>query len=117
MTDELRQRRKVNSNSKESETLPDANSSNHDDMKGPEKLEMVADKGQEAKSLVEKKKTPDIKVAKDENRVRKIFTRVFSGVAILLFFLLMVYLGHIYICFLIFLVECLLVSIREMLIL
>ena len=113
MTDGLRQRHKPNGNSKESQTLPD--SSMHDDMKACESFETDPDKAQLGQSLVEKEKTPEIKVAKDENKVRKILTRVLSGVAILLCFLLIVYLGHLYICFMIFLVECLLVSVTEIL--
>jgi len=48
------------------------------------------------------------KVSKDESRLQKILTRVISGVSMVFFFLLVTYTGHVYICGLIFLVECLL---------
>jgi phosphatidate cytidylyltransferase len=53
-------------------------------------------------------KDPKAKVSKDENRFRKITTRVVSGVSMALFFSIVTYTGHVYICGLIFLVECLL---------
>lgn len=51
---------------------------------------------------------PRAKVSKDENRCRKITTRVVSGVSMVLFFSIVTYTGHVYICALIFLIECLL---------
>jgi len=50
-------------------------------------------------------------VSQDENRKRKIATRVISGMIMVSVFLLFIYLGHFYICTMIFLMEAALVRI------
>lgn len=54
-----------------------------------------------------------VDVAKDESRMKKVLIRVGSGGAILATFLGLLYSGHIYVCGLVALIECLLVRNRN----